>query len=562
MAKRKGDPNDKDVIKVDSIKNRTKGRPVRKYVNKDTPATHEVQTIDLQTLLNTINDETPRTQKELLNDYKKYLNTIDWKSGFKKGEVAKYKDIWNSVCNDITDIPLISDVLRLNIDIAEKSEFIHKLIVMYGLSFDSFEFIQVKKILSNQFNRYKSLQLTSDQLANFSKLEEEITDVIMLESNASLKYAILNSKMTDKNKAFVYSRYQQLSGEDSGKLKNWIQTTLSVPTDILDLNVNLDTPCARDNYLTNIKKTLDAELYGMTHVKEQILFFINNRIGKSDTRANALALEGLPGIGKTCIVQALSKALEIPMACIPIGGAKDASILTGYGYTYEGSTAGSIVQALQELKCLNGIIFIDEIDKISKSEKGNEISKALLHITDPSQNFAYHDKYLTNQFDIDLSKIWFIYTLNDRNNIDRTLRDRIPIIHVDGYTHKEKFDIIKNHLIPNALHNLNIPTDTVEFDDSAINHVLCLVRDSNMEIIDADGRSGIRQVKYLIEYILMKINLVLSLWDPKTSYQPLLKLSFTIPNFKLPLKVTPDVINSIGVGGFNSNNTRHLSMYL
>ena len=47
-------------------------------------------------------------------------------------------------------------------------------------------------------------------------------------------------------------------------------------------------------------------------------------------------------------------------------------------------------------KCMNPIIFIDEIDKVSRTESGREIISILTHLIDPTQN----DNFLTNTFQV------------------------------------------------------------------------------------------------------------------------------------------------------------------
>lgn len=517
---------------------------------------------DIQNLLNMLDNETIQSQEQISEEYREYLNSLDWKSGIKPGEMKKYKAMWNDICDAIVYIPLISDVLRLKIGIMEKADFIHKLLILYGMPMDSFEFIQMRKIMLTLYKKYENMQYSNQQLTQYNELEKKMADVT--EYQSALKYTILGANMIEKNKSFVYSRYQQLLSEpDNSKLRTWVNTALSLPTEPHQTNkFKKISPRTIDKYLCDIKQTMDKELYGMDSVKEQLLFFINTKITRNDTNGAAIALEGLPGIGKTCIIQALAKSLDLPMVCIPLGGAKDSSFLTGFSYTYEGAQCGAIAQALQELKCTNGIIFIDEVDKIPTTDKGNEISKALLHIIDPSQNYAFHDKYLSNQFDIDLSKIWFIYTLNDRNQIERTLRDRIPIIRVNGYTFKEKCEIAHQHLIPKALKNMNIDPNDIKFSDDAIRYLIGLLQDNKLEITDNDGRSGVRQLRYLIDHIIMKLNLLLSLWDPAAKYVPKLQLSYNITDFKLPLIITPETIKQLDINNFyQQNNLRHLSMY-
>jgi ATP-dependent Lon protease len=539
-------------------------RKIKKMKNNKEDSEYELSPSDLQALLSMMDKEPSQTQQEIIDDQKTFLNNLDWQSGLKKNEIKKYKKMWDDICDSIVYVPLISDILKLKIGIAEKADFIHKLLILYSLPLDSFEYIQMRKSLLVLYNKYNSIQLTQQQLTKYSELEKNMSDIT--EYQTSLKYTILGSNMIEKNKSFVYSRYQQLLNEsENGKLKIWINTALSIPTESHKskiLGTKKITPKIVDKYLCDIKNVLDNELYGMNNIKEQLIFLINNKIMKNDVNGAAIALEGLPGIGKTCIVQALAKSLDLPMVCIPIGGAKDSSFLTGFSYTYEGAQPGAIVQALQELKCTNGIIFIDEIDKIPHTDKGNEISKALLHIIDPSQNHAFHDKYLTNQFDIDLSKIWFIYTLNDRNDIEKTLRDRIPIIRVKGYTFNEKYEIATKYLIPRSLKNMNINVTDIQFSPDAIRYLINLLKDKQLDISDSDGRSGVRQLRYIIDYIIMKLNLLRSLWDPSCKYIPKLELTYGISGFKLPLVVTPEIINQLDINTYYQNDgPRHLSMY-
>ena len=100
-----------------------------------------------------------------------------------------------------------------------------------------------------------------------------------------------------------------------------------------------------------------------------------------------------------------------PFAFLPIGGSTNGSTLVGHNYTYVGSTWGRIVDILIEKKCMNPIIFIDELDKVSRSEHGKEIIGILTHLVDETQNDSFQDKYFTG-IDLDLSKALFIFSFN------------------------------------------------------------------------------------------------------------------------------------------------------
>ena len=151
--------------------------------------------------------------------------------------------------------------------------------------------------------------------------------------------------------------------------------------------------------------------------------------------------EGPPGVGKTLAKKGIASCLKDnegssrPFAFIAVGGSSNASTLDGHNYTYVGSTWGRIVDILMETKCMNPIIFIDELDKVSRTEHGKEIIGILTHLIDPTQNDSFQDKYFTG-IDLDLSKALFVFSYNDVDSIDRILLDRIHRVKFDHLTQR------------------------------------------------------------------------------------------------------------------------------
>ena len=72
---------------------------------------------------------------------------------------------------------------------------------------------------------------------------------------------------------------------------------------------------------------------------------------------------------------------------------------------------------------MNPIFYFDELDKIIKHLKGEEITNLLIHLTDDSQNNRFQDKYYSG-IDIDLSRAIFVFSFN---NIDQVN----PILEID-----------------------------------------------------------------------------------------------------------------------------------
>jgi ATP-dependent Lon protease len=256
------------------------------------------------------------------------------------------------------------------------------------------------------------------------------------------------------------------------------------------------------NYLNEVRTNLDKAVYGHKEAKLQLerLFaqWIN---GKS--KGAILGLHGPPGTGKTSLAKnGLSKCLKDednisrPFAFLPIGGSVNGSTLVGHNYTYVGSTWGRIADILMTSKCMNPIIFIDEVDKISTTEHGRELVSILTHLTDLTQNDEFEDKYFSG-VKLDVSKALIVMSFNDVNLLDPILRDRITIIETNPLSLPEKIIIIKNYMLPEILEEVGFNSNEIIFNDDLIK-----------EIIETyTNEAGVRKIKEKITEIIRDINL-------------------------------------------------------
>ena len=219
--------------------------------------------------------------------------------------------------------------------------------------------------------------------------------------NKPYRLSLLQSTIPTKFKTIVLQKMNTLYSmspdvPDYQKQKHWIDTFLRIPFSIYrNLPVKIEdgkTACC--NYMIEAKQTLDKCVYGHDNAKIQILQLIGQWITNPSAVGSAIAIQGPPGSGKTSLVRdGISKILGREFAFIALGGGGDSSFLEGHSYTYEGSTWGRIVQILIETKCMNPVIYFDELDKVSDSARGQEIMGILTHLTDTSQNDEFHDKY-------------------------------------------------------------------------------------------------------------------------------------------------------------------------
>jgi ATP-dependent Lon protease len=178
------------------------------------------------------------------------------------------------------------------------------------------------------------------------------------------------------------------------------------------------------------------------------------------------------GVGKTKLIKdGIAKVLKYPFAFIPLGGISDSSYLKGHLYTYEGSTYGKIVNEIIKAQIMNPIFFFDELDKISSSRYGEEITNTLIHITDNTQNDSFSDKYL-EEINLDLSKSLMFFTFNNIDNINPILRDRMIIIKVNKYSLNDKKELCKNFLIKEICLSYNIKLDDIIIKDEDIEYII------------------------------------------------------------------------------------------
>lgn len=255
-------------------------------------------------------------------------------------------------------------------------------------------------------------------------------------------------------------KYVQPSSPESAVSRNYLDKILELPWHIYSKeNLNID----------NARRILDRDHYGLKDVKERILEFIAVRKLSPNIKGQIICLVGPPGVGKTSVAKSLAKALNRKYERISLGGVHDEAEIRGHRKTYIGAMPGSIIEAVIRTKTSNPLILLDEIDKLSNDYKGDP-SSALLEALDPEQNNTFRDHYIEIPFD--LSKVLFVTTANDKNEIPAPLLDRMEVIELFSYTHEEKFNIAKKHLIPKQLKENGIKASQLHFTDNAIHSII------------------------------------------------------------------------------------------
>jgi ATP-dependent Lon protease len=242
----------------------------------------------------------------------------------------------------------------------------------------------------------------------------------------------------------------------------------------------------------------------------------------------------------TMIARTLASALSFPFEQISFGGVTGSEFLLGHDYTYIGSKPGEIAKSLIRMKHKNGILFLDEFEKVSTKK---DIISTLLHITDFSQNNEFRDNYLSD-IKIDLSSLWFIYSMNNLPE-DPALRDRLFLIEVPGYTASEKIKILIDYLLPRALTNIGLCKSSVTCDKET----------AKIIIHNSVKTEGIRELERSVKDIINKIHFMVSNKDSSWT-------SFYCEQIKnYPVNLTSEILKCVMIKKEESNVSPYVNMY-
>lgn len=376
----------------------------------------------------------------------------------------------------------------------------------------------IKKIQGNSGSTTKSEQLEKIKeylsIGDKSALiaNNKALDIILKKYNLPRsKYSHLNKEALSMRSIEIVEKYIAETDDISKNIiadiitkfnevanMNPMLTNNDFKSEIQKINSNMKTI---EDYMTEVKSTLDKAVHGHDKAKKQIERIIGQWInGEQD--GYCFGFEGAPGIGKTSLAKrGLSDCLKDdkgnsrPFAMIQMGGDSNGSTLHGHNYTYVGSTWGSIVQILIDKKCMNPIIFIDEVDKISRTEHGKEIIGILTHLLDPAQNDCFQDKYFTG-IDLDLSKALFILSYNDVDAIDKILLDRVHRIKFSNLSLEDKLIICNTHILPDVYKKMGLE-EMIHFEDEVLKFI----------IDEYTCESGVRKLKEILFEIVGEINL-------------------------------------------------------
>lgn len=403
-----------------------------------------------------------------------------------------------SLVNNVTSLDKMTDIIipYLQIDNKRTMKYLKENSVLKRL----------EMILEDIYSEKEMFQIEKQIDTKVRKeMEENQKEYILREKIKAIKQELGDSSLKDVEIEELKNQIKEIKAPENIKIKlenelkryetlNASSPEVNTTRNYIDWLISL--PWGKytidNDDLNEVRNKLDDSHNGLEKVKTRIIEYLAVKQMSGNLRSPIICLVGPPGVGKTTLAFSIAKAMKRNFVKISVGGITDEAELIGHRRTYIGANPGRIISSLKKAKSMNPVFLIDEIDKMSYSYKGDPAS-TMLEILDPEQNKYFSDNYIEEEFD--LSKVMFVATANNIEDIPEALRDRLEIVTLSGYTEYEKLDIAKKYLLPKICKEHGVNIKGINIKDEVL---LYIIRYYTKE-------AGVRELERQLSAIIRKI---------------------------------------------------------
>ena len=167
-----------------------------------------------------------------------------------------------------------------------------------------------------------------------------------------------------------------------------------------------------------------------------------------------LLMVGPPGVGKTLFVESLAEAAGVEMSSIPLGAAQGGFEIVGTSTHWGSTTPGQVWKLLAMGRAANGILLLDEIDKMGGDSRYSTES-SLLDLLDPRTAKRFEDQAV--DVPMDASLLWKLATANTLDTLSPPIKSRFEIVEIKPPTTSELIEIYRRQWIKHCEGHENKP---------------------------------------------------------------------------------------------------------
>jgi ATP-dependent Lon protease len=256
------------------------------------------------------------------------------------------------------------------------------------------------------------------------------------------------------------------SSAEYGSTKSYIELLLSLPWDG-------KSPEPFDP--VKVEESINAEYYGLSHIREQVLEYLSMRQLSRDTRElPILCLAGAVGTGKASLVKAIASALGRKLVRINGTSLIMVEDIKGAHRNEIGAGPGQVVRAIQRAGSFDLVVYLEDLEYVIESEDTNALL-ALLEVVEPRQNSHFVDNFVG--IPLDLSRVMFILGIAGPD-FPEPFAHRLEMVEMPGYIEREKIVITKRHVLPKLYKRYGLTRNELKFTDRGISRI---IREYTME---------------------------------------------------------------------------------